>query len=723
MEERLGTLAWSMVSDVHSQLENEVSDTRLLIEATRLSVLNQVLSTRLSEDGLILTCLSFEGENSRTPKQEVHEIVSRTIDAPLVKYNSSLESLSLHDFVNLLGWIHSLGSYRLPSTLNHGTSQRSLGAYYTPHPVAEYIVNLTMKNDFERHIHAISKNGQSELEDFLSLKMLDPACGAGVFLVSTAILLETYTKKAIEAARDYGLSKGNIQQILSTQSPNLYGVDLDAGALEVADISLRLLRAKNNENLSPSMLDKTLKLGNSLISLEGLSGSSDHQTLFSNPSRFHAFEWPKEYPEVFNRQNSGFDYIVMNPPYERLKPNFAEYIRERLASGERKIDEKNYKAHKRRIGELTRYYRESTEFHLATSYSINTYLLFLERALQLTSPSGSIGCVVPSNIMGDISAQRLRKDLIQNNKLNVIDVFPEASRLFPGVTQSVAILQITKGGFTKEIDIGFNRSGLNDAAERKRMKISHNQISQTMGPSMVIPRINSTSLKLLDKLHTYSRLRSIPQLEVRRGELDLTINKTLITPKKTNNPLIRGSHISRFRLIESRHKPEYVKMSKFRDILKTSNRGMHLGKKRIACQQISNMSQRWRLKFAPIPPGTVLANSCNYVALHNDEKYLNFYLGLLNSELINWRFQISNFNNHVSIRELQALPIIQPTFDSTLSKNLQQTVENLDYPRIEANVFALYGFNSREARIILNQRNTPLHERKQILARLEELAY
>jgi Alw26I/Eco31I/Esp3I family type II restriction m6 adenine DNA methyltransferase len=240
---------------------------------------------------------------------------------------------------------------------------------------------------------------------------------------------------------------------------------------------------------------------------------------------------------------------------------------------------------------------------------------------------------------------------------------------------------------------------------------------------MVIPRINSTSLKLLDKLHTYSRLRSIPQLEVRRGELDLTINKTLITPKKTNNPLIRGSHISRFRLIESRHKPEYVKMSKFRDILKTSNRGMHLEKNRIACQQISNMSQRWRLKFAPIPPGTVLANSCNYVALHNDEKYLNFYLGLLNSELINWRFQISNFNNHVSIRELQALPIIQPTFDSTLSKNLQQTVENLDYPSIEANVFALYGFNSREARIILNQRNTPLHERKQILARLEELAF
>jgi len=341
--------------------------------------------------------------------------------------------------------------------------------------------------------------------------------------------------------------------------------------------------------------------------------------------------------------------------------------------------------------------------------------------LQLLRNGGYIGCVVPSNILGDVSAQRLREHLLQQNHLKTIDDFPETSRIFPGVTQSVSIITIKKGGRTDSIEVGFNRLSLGDALERKRMKIKQERILRTMGSTLTIPRIDATGFKLLDMLHNHPSLGSISDVLIRRGELDLTINK--ITSRKTGTPLVRGSHISRFGLIESRHKSEFVKVSKFKKTLEKSARSEHINMYRIACQQVSNMGQRWRLKFAQVEPGTVLANSCNYIVVNGKETSdnLDYFLGILNSELMNWRFQISNFNNHVSIRELQNLPIVRPVKSSQITQNLRKTVRSLDYPAIEANVFALYGFSLPQTKSILEIRKTPDDEKTPILDFLSQL--
>ena len=88
---------------------------------------------------------------------------------------------------------------------------------------------------------------------------------------------------------------------------------------------------------------------------------------------------------------------------------------------------------------------------------------------------------------------------------------------------------------------------------------------------------------------------------------------------------------------------------------------------------------------------------------------------------MNWRFQISNFNNHVSIRELQNLPIVKPSESSKITRNLSKAVRTLDYPAIEANVFALYGFSIRQTKSILEVRKTPNEEMKLILESLSRL--
>ncbi|MHA1864683.1 MAG: Eco57I restriction-modification methylase domain-containing protein, partial [Candidatus Thorarchaeota archaeon] len=382
-----------------------------------------------------------------------------------------------------------------------------------------------------------------------------------------------------------------------------------------------------------------------------------------------------------------------------------------------------YEDHKINLKEATTYFRKSNEYHYATSYSINTYQLFVERALQLSRKGGYIGCVVPSNILGDVSAQRLREHLLQQNNLKTIDDFPETSRMFPGVTQSVSIITIQKGGQTDNIEVGFNRLGLKDALERKRIIIERNRLLRYMGSTLAIPRIDAAGFKLLDILHNHPLLGLNTDVLIRRGELDLTINKNAITSRKTDTPLVRGSHISRFALIESRHKSEFVKKSKFKKTLETSSRSEHIDMNRIACQQVSNMGQRWRLKFAQVEPGTVLANSCNYIVVNGKETSTNldYFLGILNSELMNWRFQISNFNNHVSIRELQNLPIVKPVKRGKTTRALSKAVRTLDYRAIEANVFALYGFSIRQAKSILEIRKTPKEEKTPILETLSSL--
>ncbi len=738
MEERLNSLAWTILSDVHAQAVDESShESRLLIEAVRLAALNRVVLSRfdgeylgLDKNRLLLSALSYGSQKRNVSKRVVGELVRAIIDDARFSYHGEVENLSLIDFIDLLGRIHSLGSHRLPVSLQQASSQRPLGAFYTPMDVADYIVNLTFAPKLRKYTQLVRREGLSAARELLSLSTIDPACGSGVFLVSSIRIISRAIQDARLALEKQRVSTRDFENYFSNASFNIYGVDMDAGALEVADASIRFLESAGESRLKESHIGSTLKQGDSLISMNGFSHISGNSQFFSNPESRTPFEWRKEFTEVFSGEQSGFDFVVMNPPYERLKPNFAEFMREELLSGEREVHTSRYEDYKSRIRENTRYFRESNEFKLAISYSLNTYQLFIERALQISKMGGIIGCIVPSNILCDISSQSLRHELLLHNTVNSIDDFPETSRVFPGVTQSVSILILTKGGKTEVIELGLNRTGVEDATRRERLKIERDRIFRMMGNSLVIPRVDKSNLMLLEKMHKQPAMSSIDYLTVKRGELDLTLNKRFITSSNSGSKLIRGSHITRYALRESNRDAEYADYEAFRKAIRESERVGHITANRIACQQVSNMGQRWRLKFAPIDPLMILSNSCNYlVDTQSDSvKRLDFLLGVLNSELLNWRFQISNSNNHVSIRELQSLPIAQPSgAQKALVKEVIKDVRKLkanrsaDASSVEALVFALYGFGVKEAQRILSCRKTPEIEKKRIIDELSHL--
>ena len=701
-----------------------------ITEAARLAGLTYVLSTKQMDDPHSFSHLSFEAERSGVSQTAATNLASEALESFSYPIPDKLDPT---EQVALLGIIHSLGCYHIPLAYNEGTSQRPLGAYYTPPEIADYIVSLTLSPTLEKLAASASTRGVSALQEILSLRTLDPACGTGVFLVSAMNAYRRAMKDGIQNALAGGTSRRVLRDSGVTDYDrmirhNMFGVDIDSGALEVTDVSLRLISQNGTGSLGESALGESLKQGNSLISLKGLNGKSDYGTFFRNPDSRSPFEWQDEYGDILG--NGGFDFIVMNPPYERLKPNLAEFLRERLLTGEREIHMANYAKYKERMGEDVRYFRTSGEYQLSNRYTIDTHRLFIERTLQLCRDGGNIGFIVPSTILGDLSSYNLRSALIRENTLQTVDDFPETSRLFEGVTQAVSVITLERGGKTKSFSAKFGLSDVDEAKSRNHIRLPAGKIETAVGPYLSIPQVDKVGWKLLTKLHKQPSISSLSWLSVKRGELDLTLNRDCITSEVTDFRLIRGSNISRYSLLNRRGtKNEFVDIKRLRKKLGSSPRAAHINRDRIACQQVSNRAQRWRLKFASVPPNNVLANSCNYLVddLLTDKSRQLYLLGVLNSELMNWRFSLTNTNNHVSTRELSQLPIADletstsQNIYSLLINEVRQIESEKPSPRIEALVFALYGFSIHEAESVLEMRSPPEKETLAILHELRSL--
>ncbi len=717
------SLAWELVCEQRKPTAQLVDDNNELVpiasEIVRLAALNRAIRiwsltsylkpinatdlvfktpTLTTKDGLI---------NESSLHDAIKEILSTTES---VGNEERISSLSRDDFLELIANIHSFGAYHLPVGHTPNVPQRVLGAYYTPQEVSDYIADLTLRPLIKK---LAKKNGIDALRD--NLRLIDPACGPGVFLLS--------------AIRVFGrqFPKMPLHDVARALRNNLYGVDLDRAALEIADLSLAIICREQVFRSRISSLGQTLKEGNSLISLDGWSGSENHKSFFKDPDSRNSFEWRTHFPDILNRERGGFDALLMNPPYDRLKPNFAEFMRDRLLTGSRKVHTDDFEHYKNRLQEDLRYYRNSGEYALTTRHTLDTYRLFIERSLNLVRHGGVIGFIVPSTILGDLSAEEIRRTLLLENSVRQVNDFPEGNKLFANVTQSVTIIALERGGNTKRLNASFGLRTVIDAQKNKGYTIDVDEIPDSMRKSMVVPRLEKEGWHVLQKIHSNPTLDSIQWLSNRRGEFDLTLHKRFKSARGAR--LLRGSHIGRYRLRPGRQRPEeFVDTASFHASIGSSTRIKDSRKPRIACQQISNRNQRWRLKFAHVGPGITLANSCNYVVLSkgSDPNMLNYLLGVLNSELLNWRFDVTSTNNHVSNRELSGLPLSESGAQDIVQRIGEIARECSQSGRIydaelEALVFSLYGIEAKAAKQILSSRGASDNEIASVLDVLQGL--
>jgi Alw26I/Eco31I/Esp3I family type II restriction m6 adenine DNA methyltransferase len=682
--------------------------------------------------------LSYTAESMGISEPEVRDIAKSCLERTReLDWSYDFSHLATTDLSDLLAGIHLVGSHGLITSERGLGIRRPLGVFYTPSAVSGFIVEQTLGNALDQIIRRIPEEGDVALRHLMSLRLLDPACGSGAFLVSAMLAFKTREMRVARACDGAGLDYlsvlGPNQQSLSEGfRRNLYGVDLDRASLEVAGVAISLMLGANALISSARSLGSELKQGNSLISLKGLDGKSDNSHFFADPRSRRPFEWLDEFPEVM-RESGGFDFVVMNPPYNRLKPNVSEFLREHVAHSDGSIPPAEYADYRARIAEDVAYFRECGDFGLSGLNSIDTYRLFIDRAIKLTRKRGQLGFIVPSTLLADVSATPLRRTLITEHSVRAIYEFPEDAKVFPGVTQSVCIGVVDKDVRCRSLEACFGLRGMEEIQKGDSLKITVDAIRATAGDTLAIPRVNARGWRILRLMHANPPLGKIGWLTCRRGELDLTLNKQNILSNSFGSDLVRGSQITRYRLrSERRTETESVDLNLFMKSSNSSERLPHIHKPRIACQQVSNRAQRWRLKFAIVPAETVLANSCNYISLKGrmNRDYLLYLLGVLNSDLMNWRFNLTNANNHVSNRELVSLPIHDPVGSLDMNSEAVSDLigevrfvlkEGLNYSsRVESLVFALYGLGIGDARTVLAERDAEPEQMKEVLSHLRQ---
>lgn len=206
------------------------------------------------------------------------------------------------------------------------SKRKSDGIFYTPDYITDYIVKNSLGAWLREREEAIlerhklkkeindknyDKRALAAFEEYQKalqgVKVLDPACGSGAFLVKVFDFLLAENRRVADILTD--LRGGGRAKLFESEQAfkeilhnNIYGVDLNPESVEITKLSLWLKSAQKGKKLAN--LSGNIKCGNSLVDDAVVAGD-------------RAFQWSVEFPEVM--QTGGFDVIVGNPPYVRAE--------------------------------------------------------------------------------------------------------------------------------------------------------------------------------------------------------------------------------------------------------------------------------------------------------------------------------------------------------------------------------------------------------------------
>ena len=175
---------------------------------------------------------------------------------------------------------------------------------------------------------------------------------------------------------------------------------------------------------------------------------------------YHFFHWNVMFPTVFEK--GGFDCVLGNPPWERVKLQEQEYfaangridiaearnasVRKKLIEALASEDPRAYATFMdaRRAAEAESHFaRHSGKFPLCGRGDVNTYALFAELCRQITGPQGRAGFIVPTGIATDDTTKEYFKDMVEKRSLVSLYDFENRAGLFPEVDSRMKFCAIT----------------------------------------------------------------------------------------------------------------------------------------------------------------------------------------------------------------------------------------------------------------------------------------
>jgi len=352
------------------------------------------------------------------------------------------------------------------------------GVYYTPSYIVDYIVKHTVgkllesktpadvgrilaqrKGTGARHPTRAQDQNRDRKGADKTLRILDPACGSGSFLLGAyQYLLDWHLKWYGENDPEKWTRRKNPPIYQSTirnrQSTipiwrltvaerkrillnNIYGVDIDPQAVEVTKLSLllKVLEGENQQTLENQLrlfheralpdLGSNIKCGNSLIGPDFYDNQQLSLLGEEERYRINAFDWHAEFPDIFKPsrdregadKTGGFDAVIGNPPYIRIQslkefaPREADYYKRRFVA--------------------------------ASKGNFDIYVLFVERGLQLLNVTGRLGFILPHKFFNAKYGEPLRKSIAEGSHLSHVVHFTD-QQVFAGATTYTCLMFLDK---------------------------------------------------------------------------------------------------------------------------------------------------------------------------------------------------------------------------------------------------------------------------------------
>jgi type I restriction-modification system DNA methylase subunit len=302
------------------------------------------------------------------------------------------------------------------------------GVFYTPQYIVEYIVKNT--------IGQLCKNKTPQKVS--ELRILDPACGSGSFLLGAYNYLLNWHLIYYSNLEDKNRLKDQIYKGSNNEwhltirekkrilLNNIYGVDIDHQAVEVTKLSLllKVLEGENKDVLEAQQklykeralpnLEDNIKCGNSLIGPE-IYDISKLDLTDEDIKRINAFDWGIEFKSIMD--NGGFDSVIGNPPYIRIQA-MKEWA---------PIEVEQYKRN----------------YNSASKGNYDIYVVFVERVLQLLNGNGHLGFILPHKFFNSKYGQPLRYIIASGRTLDKIVHFGD-NQVFDKATTYTCLLFLNK---------------------------------------------------------------------------------------------------------------------------------------------------------------------------------------------------------------------------------------------------------------------------------------
>jgi hypothetical protein len=275
-----------------------------------------------------------------------------------------------------------------------------------------YVVDEILARTLDRGLAVLST------QDLDALAVGDISCGSGVFL------LEVFRRLLYRLEVDCpGVERLALKHRILSQ--NVYGVDVDAEAIEVAKFNLLLavLEGEDEETLRAfdgkalPDLEATIVCGNSLVAHDVFDATPDLASDRDALRAVNPFSFDDAFPQVMER--GGFDVIVGNPPYVRIQ----------TLTESQPIE--------------VEYFRSTNHYQSAQAFNFDKYLLFIERGLDLLNQGGALGYIVPHRFMNTFAGRAVRERLSGGEHVNSIVHFG-LQQVFEGKTQTYTCILVAR---------------------------------------------------------------------------------------------------------------------------------------------------------------------------------------------------------------------------------------------------------------------------------------